>query len=413
MGVKVRARKDKPGWWVVVHHHGQRIKKCFGANKKQAEAFAERLAARLKWAEVNGEPVALAQPEQAMPTVKAYLTDWLSTYAKVHCKPSTYRGYTRAIEKHLIPAFGERPLHLLRREDVKRLIAKLAEAKKARGTIVNCLVPLKAAYNQAKEDGLVTMNPVERLGRLLKASRDRREHIQPLSAEELEALLKTAQERFPFLYPLLLCAARTGLRMGELIGLQWGDVDFRGTFIEIRRGVVLREVTTTKTHKIRRVDMSPVLLETLQRLKEVRQLEAMNEGRELVLWVFLSPEGQRWDDRNLRRAFYRCLEAAEIREVRFHDLRHTYASLMAQAGAPPKYVQEQLGHSSIQVTMDIYSHLFPGGNREWVAKLDGQTERVENAPQTHPDGEAVEQESPKSRKDLVAVEGIEPPTRGL
>ncbi len=77
--------------------------------------------------------------------------------------------------------------------------------------------------------------------------------------------------------------------------------------------------------------------------------------------MFLSPEGQRWDNRNLRRAFYRCLEKAGIREVRFHDLRHTYASLMAETGAPPKYVQEQLGHSSIHVTMEIYSYLFPGG----------------------------------------------------
>src|SRR5262249_794410 len=147
--------------------------------------------------------------------------------------------------------------------------------------------------------------------------------------------------------------------------------DFRGQFMDVRRGVVLGEVTTTKSKKIRRVDLSPQVLAVLQREKEIRQLQAMNTGEELSPWVFLSLEGLRWDERNLRRSFYRGLARAGIRQVRFHDLRHTYASLMAEAGAPPKYVQKQLGHSSFQVTMDVYSHLFPEGNREWVTKLDG------------------------------------------
>src|SRR5687768_8191026 len=119
----------------------------------------------------------------------------------------------------------------------------------------------------------------------------------------------------------------------------------------------------------------------------------MNAGEEVSEWVFLSPQGVRWDERNLRRTFYRCLDKAGIRKVRFHDLRHTYASLMAEAGAPPKYVQKQLGHSSFQVTMDIYSHLFPDGNREWVMKLDAPTAPLslkgESATQTQPEPELI------------------------
>jgi integrase len=89
-------------------------------------------------------------------------------------------------------------------------------------------------------------------------------------------------------YPLLLCAVRTGLRQGELIDLQWGAIDFHGGFIEVRRGVVLRQETTPKSHKIRQVDMSQQLQATLKILKELRQIEAMDEGRELVSWVFLA-----------------------------------------------------------------------------------------------------------------------------
>lgn len=390
MGVKLRERPGK-GWYVFTDWQGQRKAKCFGKNKRLAQAFADKLTARLKWAEQTGEPLALSQPDQSMPTVKTYLGDWLATYAKVHCKPSTYRGYKRAIEQHLIPAFGERPLHLLKRDEIKRLIARQIEAKKARGTIQNYLVPLKAAYNQAKEDGLVMLNPAERLGKLLQRSQDRREEMQPLTAQEVKTLLSMAESQYPALYPVLLCAVRTGLRQGELIGLQWGDVDNRGQFLDVRRGVVLGEVTTTKSKKMRRVDLSPQVLSALQGLKEIRQLEAMSMGKEMSPWVFLSPEGVRWDERNLRRGFYRCLDKAGIRQVRFHDLRHTYASLMAENGAPPKYVQKQLGHSSFQVTMDIYSHLFPDGNREWVLKLDSpnQTGSKDGKSATQPQPELI------------------------
>lgn len=154
-----------------------------------------------------------------------------------------------------------------------------------------------------------------------------------------------------------------------MIGLQWGDIDFRGGFIEIRRAFAHGVETSTKSHKVRRVDMTPQLAETLRKLQETRSLEAAMNGTLMPEWVFVTPLGNRWDASNLRELFTDLLKKAEIRQVQFHDLRHTYASLMAEAGAPPKYVQEQLGHTSIQVTMDIYSHLLPGGGREWAQKL--------------------------------------------
>ena len=201
--------------------------------------------------------------------------------------------------------------------------------------------------------------------------------------------------------------------MGELIGLQWGAVDFHSGFLEVRRAVVLGEVTSTKNHKIRRVDMSPQLAETLQRLKEVRQLEAMAQGNDMPDWVFLSPEGLRWDERNLRRGWYRLLSKAGIRRVRFHDLRHTWVSLLIQTGAHAKYIQEQAGHGSIQVTMDTYGHLFPSGNRGWVGRLDEPGPKAESATPAQPVRVETEQPSDKLRELLVAVPRIERGTRGL
>jgi integrase len=267
------------------------------------------------------------------------------------------------------------------------------------------------------DDGWVEMNPVARLGELFNRQKDRKGSISPFDRQEVAHLLNTAKGRFPNLYPLVLCAARTGLRQGELVGLQWRDIDFHGGFIEVRRGVVLRQETTTKTHKIRRVDMSNQLQETLRNLREMRELEAMAKGQDLTTWVFLSPTGKRWDDRHLRRAWSRCLNASGLRQIRFHDLRHTYASELAEQGAPPKYVQSQLGHSSIQVTMDVYSHFFEKRNREWVNRLDASIEFLsedgESATQTQPGPEGSEHRTHKLLKKLVAVEGFEPPARGL
>ena len=131
--------------------------------------------------------------------------------------------------------------------------------------------------------------------------------------------------------------------------------------------------------------------------------------------------GKSWDDRHLRRVWVKCLDSAELRQVRFHNLRHTYASELAEQGALPKYVQSQLGHSSIQVTMDIYSHLFEKRNCEWVNKLDETTEekdrniweRGKSATPAQPNLVRGEHQTDKPLKYMVAVEGLEPPARGL
>ena len=172
---------------------------------------------------------------------------------------------------------------------MKRFIAKELEQgevaperevpkKKARWTIQGYLVPLKAAYNQAIEDGLVSFNPVARLGRLLRGHQDRRAHLQPLTRHEVQILLRIASDHYQAIYPVILCAVRAGLRLEELIGLKWGDIDFNGRFIEVRHSVVLGFETTTKSHKIRRVEMSKQLHDTLKQLREVRHLEAMSMG---------------------------------------------------------------------------------------------------------------------------------------
>jgi integrase len=160
--------------------------------------------------------------------------------------------------------------------------------------------------------------------------------------------------------------------MGELLGLQWGDIDFRGRFIEVRRAIVRGVVVPTKSGKIRRVDMSQQLTDTLKTLGVRRKEETLKLGwGDVPEWVFVNEVGRLLDPNNLRkRIFHRCLEKAGIRRVRFHDLRHTFASLLIARHESPKKIQALLGHHSIQVTMDIYGHLYTEGSRKVVDALD-------------------------------------------
>ncbi len=178
--------------------------------------------------------------------------------------------------------------------------------------------------------------------------------------------------------------------MGELIALQWGDLDYHGRFIEVQRNCALRQLGTPKSGESRRVDMSRELMQALKDLYTERQLQAAANGwKEIPPWVFCTETGSRLDPDNLRkRVFYGLLKASRIRRIRFHDLRHTFASLLLQQGESLVYVKEQMGHSSIQVTVDLYGHLIPGGNKQAVDRLDGPHEKAvsmgESATQPQP-----------------------------
>jgi integrase len=194
----------------------------------------------------------------------------------------------------------------------------------------------------------------------------------------LKKLLETVQVRFPRHYPLFLLLARTGLRIGEALALQWGDIDFNGRFITIQRGISRGKIETPKNGKSRRVDMSLQLTQALKSLKDqgVTQIvvpitRSEETAKEPSEWVFTNGLGGLIDVNNWRRrVFNKALKKAGLRKIRIHDLRHTYASLLIQGSESLAYVRDQLGHHSIKVTIDIYGHLAPEGNKQAMDKLD-------------------------------------------
>jgi integrase len=156
------------------------------------------------------------------------------------------------------------------------------------------------------------------------------------------------------------------------LALQWHDLDLHGRLITVERNYTHGQVTTPKNGESRRVDMSFELQVAFRDLYTERQLEtAANKWDTMQEWVFCNATGDLLDPDNLRkRVFYDRLDKGKLRKIRFHDLRHTYASLLLQQGESSVYVKEQMGHSSIQVTVDIYGHLFQGGTRQpWIGSM--------------------------------------------
>jgi integrase len=275
---------------------------------------------------------------------------------------------------------GDKPIATLKRADCRELMAvcrakglKIASMRGVNRT-------LSAVLSQAVEDALLPANPAFRMGKYLRDGDEPAVEIQPLTREEVQQLLEIAAARFPVAYPFLLAALRTGMRLGELLALEWRDLDFDARVIHVRRARVAGRLTTTKNKTRRRVDMSLKLAEELRRLRTARKREALKAGSPMAETVFLTAAGEPLDGDNFRRrVFQPLLVEAKVPVIRIHDLRHTFASLLIQNGESLAYVRDQLGHSSIQVTVDIYGHLVPGANRAAVDRLDAAPIRIPGA----------------------------------
>ncbi len=173
-------------------------------------------------------------------------------------------------------------------------------------------------------------------------------------------------------YPLFLLLARTGMRLGEALALQWGDVDFGSHEVRVARAISAGRVDTPKSGHGRTVDMSEQLSRVLLRLQVERKTETLRRGwAEFPPWVFCTEAGTTLDESRVRKVFTKTLRASGL-PLHFspHCLRHTFASLLLQQGESPAYVQRQLGHASIQLTVDTYGKWLPMGNKAAVNRLD-------------------------------------------
>jgi integrase len=202
-------------------------------------------------------------------------------------------------------------------------------------------------------------NPAFGLNRECRQPDEVKHEWRPYTLEESETFLAHARGLEPRAYTMFLIGFRAGLRIGETLALQWGDVDFAGHRLAVQRSRNQEGIVTSPKRGRRYVDLGDELATHLRTLPKV----------DPAALVCTTAGGDAYEQRTVSNLFHRVIRSAKMRHIRVHDMRHTFASQLLERGVPLHYVKEQLGHSSIKITADLYAHLVPGANREWVNRL--------------------------------------------
>jgi len=383
MGVTVREKITGSNvWWVFVNHNGMRKSKKVGT-EKLADKVAKLMEANL----MIGRPLMGNEDRSKppVPTLKQYYERFKKTFMEATMKATTFRGYESSFRAHILPVLGDYRLDQIDRIKMEEFVVGLSKKKLSgrvsmpteqtlsRRTIQITVTAIMVLFRQAIRHKLVAENPAAGLGEFYRQA-PKTQVVEPLNREEVVLLLKAAIEkesaRYPWIrdYSLLLCALHTGMRSGELAGFQWPDMNWKGKFISVRRAIVRGNITSVKTeHGNRKVDCSDELMEVLSGLRKHRLEEAMKTGNPCSEWVFCTRNGE--PDMygcSKRRSLKTALKAAGLRNIRFHDLRHTFASLLLAQGAPVTYVSNQLGHANPHITMQIYAHWIPSDDQREI-----------------------------------------------
>ena len=300
-------------------------------------------------------------------TVGQHLNDWLNGYAKTRCSSRTQDGYETIIRNHLEPALGHVLLKDLQPRQIQAYYGRACEKLSPRSVQKHHRL-LSQALKYAVRHGILGRNVCD----LVDAPSWKGRRMQTLTPGELEALLENAADSI--YYPVIYMAVSSGLRQAELLALRWRDVDLDMLSISVSRtlykhnGVI--EYKETKTaHSRRRVAMTPKLGLYLRDYHLESQLSGKPVGLDDL--VFCNQDGRPLDASMLSHGFHDIVKRLGLENVRFHDLRHTFASLALLRGAKPKVISEALGHSSVAFTMDTYSHIMSGMQEEMMTLLDG------------------------------------------
>jgi integrase len=364
-GDRIAKRKDGRymARYTVYTPDGPKRKTIYGKAYKEVEAAL---------AKARGDAARGLTFDAGNLTVGEWLDRWLEDAVADTVRPVTFAKYEQIVRNHAKPALGRLRLQTLTPAHVRGLYREKLDRGLSPRTVQYIHVTLNKALKQAVADGLIPRNVCE----AVKPPRPQKREIAPLSPEQARCFLEACQgERLEALFVL---AVHTGMRQGELLGLHWEDVDLQAGTLRVRRalaqtkdGPMLAAPKSAKSR--RRIKLTGASVESLKRHRAAQNAERLKigglwEDRGLVFpnrtGGFLSP--YLLTDGPLKRP----LERAGLPPIRFHDLRHTCATILLSRGVHVKLVQELLGHATISITLDTYSHVLPGMD-DWLADAMG------------------------------------------
>ncbi len=367
----VYQRKEDKMWVASITLEGGKRKVFYGKTKKEA---SEKLRTALF---ERQQGTLVTAPQQ---TVSQYLEHWLEYIIKPTIRPRSHERYEEIVRLHIVPILGKLKLQEITPQHVQTLQSKKLGEGLSRTTVAAIHGMLHKALEDAVRLGLVVRNVCD----AVSPPRKQHKEIKPLTPDQARKLLEAAKG-----HPqeaLFVLALATGMRRGELLGLKWQDIDFAQGVLHVRR-VLSRTPTKmgretgdryveaeTKTERSRRsIVVASFALEALKQHR-VRQQEARRLAGDAWQdhdYVFCTPLGTHLNPgHSVLVQLKILLEKAGLPDIRFHDLRHSAATLLLSMGVHPKVVQEILGHSEISMTMDIYSHVLPTMQKDAMEKLN-------------------------------------------
>ncbi|MFF5505892.1 tyrosine-type recombinase/integrase [Streptomyces roseolus] len=393
-------RWEAAGYVLAANGTRKRVRVYGSTRREAADKLAEKIADSNR-----GLPVATADS-----TVGDYLTCWLGGVAVHRLRENTHTRYAACVRLHLIPGLGTKKIARLTAKDVRTFLDRLrttcqccaqgldTERKKCCAvgeccqkrlsalTVTYVHSVLKSALEHAVREDELPRN----VARNVKTTAPRPTRFRPFTAAEARQFLDAARaDRLQALYELAL---RTGLRKGELLGLHWEDLDLTTGTASIRRSLQrtrtggLTHLPTKTRASERRIALPTECLHSLKEHKERQDRERQAVGSD---WkgsglVFTTPTGGPLDPANLTRRFRSFLDRARLRRIRFHDLRHSTATLLLEQGVDLVVIKELLGHAHIGVTAGVYAHVRIRLQRQAISSLSGVLGHAEEPPDELP-----------------------------
>lgn len=318
--------KDKGKWGVDFYVNGKRFRQIVGPNKKDAQTYLGKVIAEIR----EGKFFDIRKDQQI--TFEHLFSRYIKEYSSNHHKGGTQQRH-KTSSKHLLPFFGTNLLREITPELIQRYVSSRKAQKIANATVNRELALLKHCFSIAIKWGWTRDNPVKRIEML----REPKGRVRFLSDDERRSLFAVLPW---YIRPIVLFAMHTGMRKSEILNLQWSQVSQKG------RCIVLED---TKNNERRSVPLNNTAMLVLEEVGKIRRLD--------IPYVFYNPlTGDRWKD--VQHAFLRACKVANVKDFRFHDLRHTAASYLVMSGVDLTTVKEILGHKTIEMTLR-YAHLTP------------------------------------------------------
>ncbi len=324
----------------------RRLRRQFFGSLKDARKLENELKNEARFGNLRTRS---EEPEPV--TFQDFAWEWHETYVKANnrpCEQDTKESYLRV---HLVPFFGRYLLDEIGKRDLERFKAEKLGEGLSPASVNHYLKCLQKLYQCAVDWGLVASNPVKGVPRL----KNDVEKWAFLDFEEARKFIDAVPARWK---PVFLCALRTGMRQGEILAMQWTDIDWRRKVIRVRHSLSDGDLTPTKNNSGRDIPIATDLLGILKTLRD--------NGSD---FVFPNGSGDALHRKTLARPLRNANKHSGVKRVRFHDLRHTFASHLVMSGVPIRTVQELLGHADITMTLR-YAHLTPEFRQEAIRKLE-------------------------------------------